>query len=130
MENKQELINITNEVISQISDLEVAPPLLYKALFSNLLAEHKVTMEDEDKLVDKILSEKLSKLNSLQEGTSKNITKLDGSTKKAIKAIKDKDSKQLEAVIQEMDELRQEVNKLKGSVFTDMLTKAHNRQWL
>ena len=130
MKNKKELTDITNEVKYQIADIDVAPPLLYKALFTNLLSKYKIDLEDEEKLVNKILDEKLFAINAIQENTSVNIEKLDSSTKEAISAIKDKDEDRLEAVIQEMASLRKEVEKLRKSVFTDTLTKAHNRQWL
>ncbi|WP_345979580.1 diguanylate cyclase [Sulfurimonas sp. HSL3-2] len=130
MKNKKELTDITNEVKYQIADVDIAPPLLYKALFTNLLSKYKIDLEDEEKLVNKILDEKLFAINAIQENTSVNIEKLDSSTKEAISAIKDKDEDRLEAVIEEMASLRKEVDKLRKSVFTDTLTKAHNRQWL
>ena len=130
MENRRELIDITSEVKSQIADIEVAPPLLYKTLFNDLLSKRDLVIEDEDKIVNSILDEKLSKLNIIQEDTSKHLSKLSGSTKKAMDAIKDKDEKKLEEVVKEVYLLREEVDKLKASVFTDTLTKAHNRQWL
>ena len=95
MENRRELIDITSEVKSQIADIEVAPPLLYKTLFNDLLSKRDLVIEDEDKIVNSILDEKLSKLNIIQEDTSKHLSKLSGSTKKAMDAIKDKDEKKL-----------------------------------
>ncbi len=130
MENKDELVAITSEVKSQILDMDVAPPLLYRALFTDLLTKYDIDLNDEEKLVNKILEEKLAAINSIQENTSKNIAKLDSGTQEAIAAIKEKDESRLVKVMEEMSSLRKEVEKLKKSVFSDTLTKAHNRQWL
>lgn len=130
MKNKKELTEITNHVKYQLSDIEVAPPLLYKALFTNMLLKHDINLEDEEHLVNKILDEKLSAINAISETASTNIAKLDSSAQEAITAIKKKDEIKLEAILEEMVSLRKEVEKLKKSVFTDTLTKAHNRQWL
>ncbi|WP_345992579.1 GGDEF domain-containing protein [Sulfurimonas sp. HSL-1716] len=130
MKNKKELTEITNEVKYQLTDIDIAPPLLYKALFTNLLLKHDIKLDDEEQLINKILDERVSMINSIQENTSSNIAKLDNSTKEAISAIQNKDENRLEEVVKEMTSLRKEVEKLKKSVFTDTLTKANNRQWL
>ena len=130
MENKKELIAITDEVKRQISDIEIAPPLLYTKLFHNLLAAHNIECENEEVIVDKIFGDQLSKLNDLNKNTSENIVRLDNNTKDAIEAIKNKDETKLEKVLEETADLRREIEKLKSSIFTDTLTKAYNRQWL
>ena len=130
MEESKELKQITNQVKEQILDLEVAPPLLYKALFNDLMTKNNVVIEDEELLVNSILDKKIAAINAIQQNTSRGLNKLDEGTKEAISAIKEKDEKRLEAVLEEMQLLRKEVEKLKRSVFTDTLTKAHNRQWL
>ena len=130
MKNKKELIAITNEVKQQISDIDIAPPLLYQTLFNNLLETQNITLENENKIVDKILDEKLLKITKLNNNASKNIVRLDNSAKNAIEAIKSKDNVKLKKVLEETADLRREIEKLKASIFIDSLTKAHNRQWL
>ena len=130
IENHEQLVAITQEVKTEIADLDVAPPLLYKTLFNTHLEEQNITIENEDALVDKIVQEKLSKLSILQQDTSSSIIKLGRTAKDAVEAIQDQDSEKLEKVLEETLILRKEVERLKASVFVDMLTKAHNRQWL
>ncbi|MDD2357709.1 MAG: GGDEF domain-containing protein [Thiovulaceae bacterium] len=130
MKNKRELITITDQVKAQIADVDVAPPLLYKKLFYNLLAAHDIACENEELIVDQIFDEKLSKLKTLSDNTSKNVVKLDNTTKDAMDAIKKGDGVKLERVLEETANLRIEIEKLKASIFTDTLTKAYNRQWL
>jgi diguanylate cyclase (GGDEF)-like protein len=129
VENKKELIAITNEVKRQISDIEIVTPLLYKKLFYNQLTTHNIKYENEDIIVDNIFDEQLSKLNELNKNTSENVVRLDNNTKDAIKAIKSKDETKLEKVLEEIADLRYDIEKLKSSIFKDTLTKAYNRQW-
>jgi GGDEF domain-containing protein len=129
VENKKELIAITNEVKRQISDIEIVTPLLYKKLFYDQLTTHNIECENEDIIVDNIFDEQLSKLNELNKNTSENVVRLDNNTKDAIKAIKSKDETKLEKVLEEIADLRYDIEKLKSSIFKDTLTKAYNRQW-
>ena len=130
MKSKNELIAITNEVKLQISDIDIAPPLLYQTLFNNLLSTNELVLEDENLMVDEILEGRLSKLTKLSDSTSRQIVQLEGNTKNAMEAIKSKDDKKLEQILVETASLRKEIEQLKASIFTDTLTKAHNRQWL
>ena len=130
MKNQKVLVAITDRVKRQIADIDVAPPLLYQTLFNTLLANEQIVLEDENFLVDEVLEGKLLELTKLNENASENILKLDNSTKKAILAIQNKDERILEKILEETADLRREIEKLKSSIFTDTLTKAHNRQWL
>lgn len=130
IDNHEQLIAITQEVKTEIAELDVAPPLLYKTLFNTHLQEQNISIENEDELVDKIVQEKFAKLSILQQDTSSSIIKLGRTAKDAVEAINEKDSQKLETVLKETLLLRKEIERLKASVFVDMLTKAHNRQWL
>ena len=129
MKNKKELVAITDEVKLQISEVDVAPPLLYQTLFNNLLVTKNIELEDENRIVNTILDEKLLKIKKLNNNTSEHIVKLDNSAKSAIEAIKYKDDAKLKKVLEETADLRREIEKLKASIFIDSLTKAYNRQW-
>jgi diguanylate cyclase (GGDEF)-like protein len=130
MENKEQLVKISESVKRQIADIDIMPPLLYKTFFVSLLEEQNIVLENEETLVDTIIHNKLLRLSSLQKHTASHLVQLENSTKNAVDAIRDKDELKLEKVLGEALMLRREIEKLKISAFTDMLTKAHNRQWL
>lgn len=66
----------------------------------------------------------------LQEQTSNNAKTLGENADKAINAIKKKDEAILAEVLKETQQLREEIEKLKESVYTDELTSVYNRKWL
>ncbi len=124
------LKNITYETKDAISNLEVVTPTIYADLFFKNASKHHTTIDNEIKLTDLFLSEKIDTLTNIQNQTSENAQKLSASTDKAICAIKDKDEMILAEVLQETKNLKYEIEKLKESVYKDELTNVYNRKWL
>ena len=128
--NEKLLKIITNETKDSISSLEIVTPTLFASIFKQFAQEHKLQLDDESLLTQKLLENECSMLTTLQTETSKNVTLLGSSTSKAIDAIKLQDSLLLETVLKETQELKDEIEKLKKSIYLDTLTKTYNRKWL
>ncbi|WP_455755822.1 GGDEF domain-containing protein [Sulfurimonas sp.] len=121
---------VSNETISSVQDLNIITPTIYKSHFTKNALMHNTDIDDEEKLTDDVINNNISKLQNMQEETANNVIKLSDNTTRAISAIKDNDSQSLNAVLQETQELRKEIEKLKESVYKDELTHAFNRKWL
>ena len=121
---------ISNETINSAQTLNIITPTIYKSLFEKNASFHNADVTDDEKLTNDLLSSNISKLQDMQEQTANNAIKLSDNTTKAISAIKNKDDSNLNAVLQETQELRKEIEKLKESVYKDELTHAFNRKWL
>jgi diguanylate cyclase (GGDEF)-like protein len=131
MENNNNLLQIvTNETKDSILEMDVVTPSIYASVFSKYADDHNLSLENEDEISHDILEKECSFLTELQTQTSKNANILSETTTKAITAIRDKNEDLLQDVLQETEALRQEVEKLKESVYRDELTHTYNRKWL
>jgi len=128
--NKEILKIISNETISSINDIDIVTPTIYKSIFTKHASNYKTDINDEDKLTDTLLNNKISTYQNLQEQTSHNAIQLSENTDKAISAIKDKDETKLGQILKETQALRKEIEKLKEAVYKDELTHTYNRKWL
>ncbi|WP_297443985.1 GGDEF domain-containing protein [Sulfurimonas sp.] len=130
MNKEQTLHIISNEAKSSIDALSIVTPSIYASIFKKYAQEHNTDLKDEEELASNLLQKECSNFITLQDTTSKNINTLDSSTKKAIHAIQSKDDTVLNEVLKETQALRQEIEHLKASIYSDELTKAFNRRWL
>lgn len=131
MQAQQETLKIiSNETKKSIDQLSVVTPSMYASIFSKYASNHNANIEDEKELAKELMIMECSNLTDLQTQASKSAMMLSQSTIKAIEAIKDKDDKLLNSVLQETEALRREVEKLKESVYKDELTNVQNRKWL
>lgn len=130
MPNNEILKIISNETKDSIDQMSIVTPSVYASLFSKYATKHDIKIENEDKLSTELIQRECSALTDLQTKTSKNAQNLSDTTTKAITAIQDKDETTLNEVLQETKALRQEIEKLKESVYKDELTNVYNRKWL
>jgi len=128
--NKQLLKIITNETKASLEKLEIITPTLFNSIFYQFAKEHNVNLKDENRLAQNLLQEECSMLTSLQTQTSKNVSLLSESTSKALSAIQNSNDTLLNEVLQETQLLKEEIEKLKKSIYLDTLTKTYNRKWL
>ena len=128
--NEKILKIISNETIGTVNNISIVTPTIYKSIFTQHASSHNTDIKQEDKLTDTILNDKILKYQDIQEQTVKNAVKLSDSTTRAISAIQDKDENRLSEVLQETQELRKEIEKLKEAVYKDELTHSYNRKWL
>lgn len=128
--DKTLLTVISNETKESISKMDVVTPSIYTNVFVKFANSHDIDLDDELKLTDTLLNEKISIFEQLQHKTTDNVNALSESTNKAISAIEDKNDMALAQVLEETQELRKEIEKLKESVYKDELTNAHNRKWV
>lgn len=129
-DNNKILKIISNETKNSINQLAIVTPSIFAAIFAKIANEHNAKIDNEIDLSHDLLKMECSQLTQLQLETSKNVNQLTQSTNKAIDAIQAKDDKLLGEVLSEVNTLRQEVEKLKESVYKDELTQTYNRKWL
>ena len=131
MQSNNDILKIiSSQTKSSINEISVVTPSMYAAIFSKFANAHNTVIGDENELAKNLLISECTHLTNLQTQASKSAMQLSESTSKAISAIKDKDEKLLQSVLQETQKLRLEVEKLKESVYKDTLTNAQNRKWL
>lgn len=121
---------ISNETKDFISDISIVTPSVYTELFTKFALSHNASLNEENKITDFLLSKKISLFTNLQDAASKNVKKLSESTDKALLAIKDKNEDILKEVLKETQSLQLEIERLKKSVYKDVLTNVYNRKWL
>ncbi|MEN4052372.1 MULTISPECIES: GGDEF domain-containing protein [Sulfurimonas] len=131
MQNSENLLQIvTNDTRDSILNMDIVTPSIYASVFSKYADDHDLSLENEDEISREILQKECSFLTELQSQTSKNANILSETTTKAITAMRDKNETLLQDVLKETEALRQEVEKLKESVYRDELTHTYNRKWL
>jgi len=131
MEADQEILTIiSNETLTAVNNINIVTPTIYESVFNKQASSHDAKIEDESKLTNNVLDEKISMFREMQIETSKQAMALSDNTDKAICAIKDKDENSLNEVLKETQDLRKEIEKLKEAVYKDELTNTYNRKWL
>ncbi len=130
LENEDMLQIVSNETKQSIADISVVTPSIYASKFALCALSHNTNIENEDKITNALLDEKINFFTSIQASTAENAQKLSAHTDKALSAIKDKDETVLAEVLKETQDLRIEIEKLKESVYKDELTNTFNRKWL
>ncbi|MFT5660348.1 MAG: diguanylate cyclase [Sulfurimonas sp.] len=131
MENNNDILKIiSNETIDSVHNISIVTPSIYKSFFEKHATTHGTPLEDEEKLTNTLLNQKIQIAQIFDDRNLDNAKKLSTNTNKAITAIKDKDEALLTQVLQETNELRQEIEKLKEAVYRDELTHAYNRKWM
>ncbi|MCK9491086.1 MAG: GGDEF domain-containing protein [Sulfurimonas sp.] len=128
--NNDTLKIISSQTKSSINEISVVTPSMYAAIFSKFASAHNTVLGDDNELAKNLLISECAHLTNLQNQASKSAMQLSESTSKAISAIKEKDEKLLQNVLQETQKLRLEIEKLKESVYKDTLTNVQNRKWL
>lgn len=128
--NEEILKVISNETKSLIGDINIVTPAIYTDIFLKFALSHDTDITDEHKITDYLLSKKISLFTDLQDTTAKNAKRLSENTDKALAALKDKNETILREVLKETQNLQQELERLKRSVYKDDLTDVFNRKWL
>jgi len=121
---------LSNEVKKSIEQLHIVTPTIYSSIFEECAKNDDIEIENESDISKNILATECSRLTSLQDETYKNANTLSQNTSDAISAIQDKDDDKLNKVLFETQQLREEIDKLKASLYKDQLTNAYNRKWV
>jgi diguanylate cyclase (GGDEF)-like protein len=130
MQDDKILHIVSNETKSIVDTMQIVTPSVYASVFSKLAYEHDASIDNDTQLATDILKEECTLLTDLSVQTSKNANKLSINTNKAITAMREKDETSLNEVLQETQNLRRELEKLKEAVYKDELTHTNNRKWL
>ena len=128
--NEEILTIISNETLDSIHNINIVTPSIYTSIFSKHASDHDTDMSEEERLTDTILDNKIQMCQSVQDKNTNSVFQLSDSTSKAISAIQNKDEETLSQVLQETQELKKELEKLKETVFKDELTNVYNRKYL
>ena len=115
------LKEITFLTIKNLKNNEIILPGDYLKVFDQIAKELKLDLQD-NLLMEKELSYSTDKINKIVEKTSKNLTQMHSSTKKAQKAILDKDDVSLSSISDEISDMQKQISFLQKELFSDTLT--------
>ena len=127
MSNK--LTELTDRVLKEVIKNEVILPSTYKEHFDNHAREMQIDL-DYDKLIDEAAQSRLDEANEVADKTYCQLDILQQTTKDAQDAIENHDLDKLAQVNADISELKKEMELIKTQLYTDTLTKIHNRKWL
>lgn len=130
MENEKVLQIVSSDTLNNVQDMLIVTPTIYTSIFNENAKSHNIEIDNELDISNEIISSECANLIHTQEQNEKNTMLLSDSTTKAIGAIRNKDENLLQEVLQETEELRKEVEKLKVNMYQDELTHLYNRKWL
>jgi diguanylate cyclase len=122
------LKEITFLTIKNLKNSEIILPGDYLKVFDQIAKNLNIDLKDEN-LMQKELSYSTDKINKIVEKTSKSLTEIHSSTKKAQKAILEKDEISLSNISEEILDMQKQINFLQKELFSDTLTQAYNRKW-
>lgn len=131
MNTDSELLKIISyETKDTINNLDIVTPSIYASIFSKFASLHDANISEEESITNNLLNDKINLFTNMQNQTSENTKKLSDYTDKAIFAMKNENKKILTEVLEETQELKEEINKLKEIMYKDELTNVYNRKWL
>lgn len=128
--DKKILQQISYRTLSAMNELGAVMPDMYSSLFFKFASELGVKSGEDGAIGHNDFDEKFLFFTDLNNKTSKNVQQLSDYTSQAISAIQSKDETLLTKVLMESESLRDELEKVKTSLYTDELTGAFNRKWL
>ncbi|BDY12734.1 GGDEF domain-containing protein [Hydrogenimonas cancrithermarum] len=120
----------SQECKSAIDTLEIVTPSIYASIFSEIAKKYGIDPKTLTEVAERSLVMQIEKLLDLNKKSSEQVTHLDKASKKALDAMQAHDETLLRESISETEALRQEIERLKESVYTDSLTKTWNRKWV
>lgn len=128
--DKKILQQISYQTLSAMNELGAVMPDMYSSLFFKFASELGVKLDEDVVMAHNDFDENFLFFTDLHNKTSKNVQQLSDYTAQAILAIQVKDEILLNQVLTESKKLKDEIEKLKTSQYTDELTGAFNRKWL
>lgn len=131
MNRDSELLKIiSHETKDTINNMDIVTPSIFASIFSKYASLHDADVSEEENITNNLLDDKITLFTNMQNQTSENTKKLSEYTDKAIFAMKNENEKILSEVLEETQELKEEINKLKEIMYKDELTNVYNRKWL
>ncbi|MDD5717876.1 MAG: GGDEF domain-containing protein [Sulfuricurvum sp.] len=110
---------ITREIKQIIAGMKVVFPAQYGKLYWEAAKTYHIELKPDELLTREMLDEKMVR----------HIITLSECTDRAISAMEAKNKSELEAVLAETKELKEEIAELQKIVYEDSLTKTYNRRW-
>ena len=119
------LKKITDKTVQDLLQNEIILPSSYFESFDKNAKDIKVDITDNDfeKEVSDVLVEELKLINDYMGKTIKNIDNLSIATQEAQVAIAQKDVSKLNTINSSLNDIKDEMEALKGLVYLDSLTK-------
>ncbi|NQY93696.1 MAG: diguanylate cyclase [Campylobacteraceae bacterium] len=129
---KTKLKKITDKTVQDLLQNEIILPSSYFESFDKNAKDIKVDITDSDfeKEVSEVLVQELKVINEYMKKTIKNIDNLSKATEEAQVAIQNKDESKLNSINSSLNDIKEELESLKGLVYLDSLTKVYNRKWV
>ena len=74
--NEKILKIISNETLSDVNQIDIVTPSIYRSIFAKHAYAHDTNIDDEEKLTDMLLDNKISLCQNVQDKNSNNIIQL------------------------------------------------------
>ena len=121
------LKDVTSSALKELLKYDVILPSLYEDLFNQKLKENGLEIEDS---VDNAIRYATKSISDMQKKVQNSAEQLAMSTNRASVAIKNNDTEELGNIRQRIEQLQNELKKVKTELYKDELTKIYNRKWL
>lgn len=129
---KNNLKKVTDDTINELLNNEVIMPSLYFERFTQ--NAKKVNLKITDKAYNKDLEntiyQEFNQIEDYMSNLSEKSSQLNESINESKEAIKNKDTKKLTKIYEDIENLQKELNELKNDVYKDDTTKTFNRKWI
>ncbi len=126
MSNRLE--QVTFETMKRFKNNNIVLPADYSEGFIENALKLGFDLEDKKVFQDEMRQE-LGKLDKIFDQASAGLNALSSSSTQAVKAIENKDDKELLSIKKDIETLQEKVQSLQKELYTDSLTKAYNRRW-
>ena len=125
----EQFTELTDKVLQDVMKHDIVTPALYSERF-NYHAKLMNLDVDVDSLVSQVIESDLYQANLIIAKSKENLNKLHDTTLNAQDAITTGDKARLLMVMDEIGELRAQIEQMQSQVYQDALTKAYNRTWM
>lgn len=126
MSNK--LKTATYETMKHLKKNEIVLPSDYSKEFEKISYSLGIELGNQEILMQE-LSQDFAKLDKIVAQTNENLNALEQNTASATKAIEKQDIAELSKIKSNIKAMQDQIAFLQQELFTDSLTKAHNRKW-
>ncbi len=129
---KNRLKHITNSTVNELLCKEVILPSTYFQCFDKYARKVDISLDSKsfEKELNELILEEYNTINDYVNEAVKSIDLAATLTKEAQKAIKNNNTLVLKNLYEQIQKLQVQLEDITKNIYTDHLTKAHNKKWL
>ena len=129
---KDKLKQITNSTVNELLNKEIILPSSYFECFDKHAKTLDIELNNEDfeKELSELILEEYNTINEYVNNAVESIDTAANLTKEAQEAIKKNNTLALKNLYEQIKKLQNELEDITKNIYTDYLTKIHNKKWL